>query len=45
MPPETPSQLDDEPITCPNCGSEDVVNEGPAEGYWCRSCGASESDE
>ena len=30
---------------CARCGSYDVVYEGPAEGYWCRTCEASDADE
>ena len=34
-----------EPFKCAQCGSPNLVFEGPAEGYWCHSCGASDSDE
>lgn len=41
----TDPSLDAKPVTCANCGSDRVVYEGPAEGYWCKACGASDSDE
>ena len=32
-------------LYCHECGSINLVNEGPAEGYWCSDCGSSDQDE
>lgn len=34
-----------ENVYCHNCGNKQIINEGPAEGYWCPKCGSSDSDE
>jgi hypothetical protein len=31
-------------LACASCGSPDIYLESPAEGWSCRSCGASDSD-
>jgi ribosomal protein L37AE/L43A len=35
----------EEPDHCGNCGSPDIYLESSAEGWSCRSCKASDSDE
>jgi ribosomal protein L37AE/L43A len=34
-----------DPERCAACGSEDIYLESPAEGWSCRNCGRSDSDE
>ena len=34
-----------EPTECGNCGSTDIFEESAAEGWSCRTCKASDSDE
>ena len=41
----TNEEQNKEELYCHQCGSKEIILESPAEGYYCLSCGASDSDE